>query len=59
MFKAIGQWWCGLHGHDWTSNAAKDIQPTQEQLDGGVDGFFDYAMMYCDTCGYVSDRNAK
>lgn len=37
--------------HDWTCAAAENIPPTEAQLKGGVEGFWDYATMYCKRCG--------
>lgn len=45
---------CGITGHDWTSAAMQGEPPTDEQIANGVDGFFDYATMYCRRCGHVS-----
>ena len=42
-----------LRDHDWTCDAEQGIKPTQLQLDAGVDGFKDYATMYCKRCGGV------
>jgi GH25 family lysozyme M1 (1,4-beta-N-acetylmuramidase) len=50
---------CFLFGHKWTCKADKGIQPTKEQLDNGVNGFRDYAKMYCDNCGKESKLNAR
>lgn len=43
--------------HNWTCKADQGIPPTQEQTDGGIDGFFDYAKMYCKDCGEESKLN--
>lgn len=45
--------------HDWTSSALKDIPPNKNQLDSGLEGFSDYAKMYCDRCGKESKLNSK
>lgn len=46
---------CKLMGaHNWTSANEEGIQPTQEQIDNGIEGFWDYAKMYCKDCGEVS-----
>ncbi len=50
---------CFFTWHDWTCAAAQGIKPTQKQLDDGVDGFFDYATMYCARCGYVYKPRSK
>ena len=41
---------CLLMMHDWTCAAGEGIKPTQKQLDDGIDGFYDYATMYCKRC---------
>ena len=41
--------------HEWTSSAQEGKQPTAKQLHNGVDGFWDYATMYCKRCGHVSE----
>jgi hypothetical protein len=46
---------CG--SHDWTSNALQDKEPTKEQIDAGIDGFWDYAKMYCKRCEKESELN--
>lgn len=48
-----------LHGHGWTYNAEQKIPPTLAQLEGGVEGFFDYAKMYCKRCGYEYQLNKR
>lgn len=40
--------------HDWTCAAAEGIPATPEQLASGIDGFYDYAKMYCKRCGKES-----
>lgn len=40
-----------LMQHDWTCAASENIPPTEAQLRGGLDGFWDYAIMYCKRCG--------
>lgn len=54
-------WWnCTLMGnHNWTSAAEQGIKATQRQIDGGVDGFHDYAKMYCTDCGEMSKLNDR
>ena len=53
-------WNCWLwHFHDWTCAAAEEIPPTPEQLRGDVEGFFDYAKMYCRLCGKISDLSLR
>ena len=53
-------WFCWIwKDHDWTSACQKGIPPTTEQLKGGVEGFYDYAKMYCDRCGHVSELSKR
>ncbi len=48
---------CDIMGiHTWTCNAEKGIKATPEQLKS-VEGFWDYAKMYCDCCGKHSKLN--
>jgi len=53
--KKIWEWmlchWLG--DHNWTCAAEQGIKATQQQVDAGVAGFYDYATMYCDRCGHV------
>lgn len=44
--------------HDWTSAAQQGIPPTPEQLKS-VDGFWDYATMYCKRCGRISNLSKR
>ena len=47
---------CNLfNDHAWTSANERGIKPTQQQLDAGLAGFKDYAKMYCDRCGHISE----
>ena len=39
-------------GHDWTCAADQGIKATPEQLKS-INGFWDYATMYCNKCGYI------
>ncbi len=48
---------CLLGSHQWTNKAAEGVKPTQEELDGGVAGFWRYARVYCKRCGKDSPRN--
>jgi len=49
---------CKLMGsHNWTSRAQEGEKPSLIQMNAGVDGFFDYAKMYCKDCGVESDLN--
>jgi len=48
-------WSCYLwRFHDWTCAAAEGIPATPEQLTNGIEGFYDYAKMYCKQCGKES-----
>lgn len=49
---------CWYHGHKWTCNAKKGI-PATEQQRKSWEGFRDYAKMYCDRCGKVSELNKR
>ena len=40
-----------LINHKWTSAAEEGIEPTKEHLQKGLDGFLDYAAIYCKRCG--------
>lgn len=40
--------------HKWTCNHEQGIKPTKEQLENGIEGFYDYAKMYCKICGTES-----
>lgn len=42
-----------LFGHDYTCAVEEGVEATTEQLKGGIEGFYDYAKMYCRKCGYV------
>lgn len=48
-----------LLDHDWTCAAEQNIPPTAKQLADGVDGFFDYAKMYCRRCGHEAEISRK
>jgi len=53
-------WQCWIwRFHDWTCAAAEGIPATQEQLDGGIEGFYSYAKMYCKRCGKISDLSKR
>ena len=46
---------CWMFGdHDWTCAAKEGVPPTREQLKD-INGFLDYARMYCRRCGKESD----
>ena len=42
-----------LRGHDWTCAVEEGVEATPEQLVGGLDGFLDYATIYCRRCDHV------
>ena len=46
---------CFLGIHEWTCKAGQGTPPTKEQLESGLEGFIEYAEMYCSHCGKVSD----
>jgi hypothetical protein len=48
-----------LKWHKWTCAAEKGIKPTQEQLNSGLLGFYEYAKMYCERCGHVYETSNK
>jgi hypothetical protein len=43
--------------HDWTCAAGEGVKPTALQLSTGLAGFYDYARMYCNRCGYEYARS--
>jgi len=43
----------------WTCNKRKGIKPTKEQFENGIEGFYDYAKMYCEICGIESKLSKK
>lgn len=52
-------WWCKIwNWHKWTSAVQQGIKPTPEQL-SSIEGFADYATMYCERCGHVSELSKK
>jgi hypothetical protein len=53
MKKWIDRFRCWYRGHAWTCAAAQGKKPTPEQLKS-IEGFNDYATMYCGRCGKVS-----
>lgn len=55
MFRKLKQFFCH---HDWTCAAIEGIEPTAEQL-LGLEGFKDYAKMYCRKCEYESKLNER
>lgn len=48
----IKQKFCGFLGHNWTSLAEQGIPPTKKQIEKGVEGFKQYAAIYCTKCNY-------
>lgn len=65
MVSSIKKWLkklftCHLLGfHDWTCAAIEGIAPTKEQLESGVEGFFDYAKTYCKLCEKESELSKE
>lgn len=50
---------CKLWGlHDWTCAAEQGIPPTTEQLKS-LDGFYDFAKMYCKRCNHISELSNR
>lgn len=45
--------------HKWTCNHEQGIKPTKEQLENGIEGFYDYAKMYCKICGTESNLSKQ
>lgn len=56
MKKLIKRFVCWFRGHDWTCAAQQGIPPTRQQMDK-IDGYKDYAKMYCARCGKESKLN--
>jgi hypothetical protein len=56
MITKIKNWFLCWLSHDWTCADMEGIPATKEQLEGGVDGFVDYAKLYCRRCGHVPKR---
>lgn len=53
-------WYCKiLKFHTWTSAQQEGVKATKDQLDRGVEGFKEYAKMYCSECGHESKYNLK
>ena len=48
-----------LQDHEWTCAASEGIPPTVKQLQGDIEGFYDYARMYCKHCKKESELNAR
>ncbi|EKD89531.1 MAG: hypothetical protein ACD_33C00046G0012 [uncultured bacterium] len=60
--KKIGEWIsCKIGHHQYTCAANEGIQPTKEQLEGGIKGFDDYAKMYCARpgCKYIYKKRKQ
>lgn len=49
---------CFFFGHKWTCKAEKGLSPTDDQIKT-VQGFVNYAKMYCDRCGHESKLNNR
>ena len=49
-------WNCKImKSHKWTCKAHQGIKPT----DMSVEGFCEYATMYCERCGYISELSRR
>ena len=48
-----------LAGHKWTSLSEEGISPTKEQLENGINGFYDYAAIFCKRCGKGHPLNTR
>jgi len=57
--KFFGRLACLTGHHDWTCAVDEgQDKPTQKQIDDGIEGFYDYAKMYCKRCPKIySPRN--
>jgi len=53
MKRFINRLICQIIAHNWTCKANEGIAPTKQQLSSGMDGFKDYARMYCKRCGLI------
>jgi len=51
--------WCFLGMHEWTCDADQQIPPTKKQINNGMDGYWDYAKMYCKHCKTESELNIR
>ena len=50
-------WHCKIwRFHKWTCAASEGVKPTKEQLKS-IEGFKEYATMYCKRCGHKSELN--
>ena len=45
--------------HDWTCASAEGVPATPKQIADGIDGFYDYARMYCKRCGKESELSER
>lgn len=53
-------WLCWIwRFHEWTCAAAEGIPANPKQIADGIDGFYDYAKMYCKRCGKESERSRQ
>ncbi len=59
MKKLWEKFLCWIEAHDWTSKAGQGIKPSEEELHGGVAGFYRYAEMYCSRCPARSKLNGR
>lgn len=61
MIKRFFGWFsCRVLGaHEWTCDAKEGIKPTKEHLEGGFEGFLEYATMYCKRCGEASELSKR
>jgi len=48
---------CVVLTHQWTSKSLLGIEPTDEEVKAGMEGFKSYATMYCSRCGKKSKLN--
>lgn len=43
---------CAFVSHDYTSAVEEGLDPTTDQIERGIDGFWEYSRIYCKRCGY-------
>ena len=43
----------GMNQHNYTSAAMEGKAPNKKQIEDGVQGFYDYAKMYCKRCNHI------
>jgi len=48
-----------MKSHNWTCAADEGIPATEEQLHNTKEGFWDYAKMYCKTCGHIDESSQR